>query len=112
MSQKFGIENIKNVLKLGIGLGEGVALSLEDGKFTTGDITNFLPATLSIPAAVGSFGKLKDELKDLDETERTELVEWVKDEFDIPQDQVEEKIEKGLELAIGLLDYGLSFKKA
>lgn len=78
-------EAIKFVIELGNGLGE----SLEDDKFTFGDLANFLPAMMAVPAAFGGINKIPSELDDLDETERLDLVEFVRSELDIEQDKAE-----------------------
>jgi len=39
------------------------------------------------------------------------LVEWAKEEFDIPQDDIELTIEQGVTLAVQLLSFVIKLKK-
>lgn len=109
--KKFGIQETKDLAKCGIELGEGFAVSLKDGKMSFSDLTNFFGAVYAAPAAISGISQVPAELKDLDEAEKAELVQFVCDEFSIPQADAEVKIEKGLKLGVAIAEYVASFIK-
>lgn len=101
-----GIENLKIAVVAVINLGEKIEKNLaDDGKIS-------LAEALSVGA--GSFGDvirliksgnaIKQEFIDLDDQERIELVDLVKEELDLNNDKVEIIIEKAVELLVNLED--------
>lgn len=101
-----GIQDLKDVVAFGAKFGNGIGESLsDDGKITLGDMANFMPAVLSVPAALEGIENIPAEIKDLDEAELVELVAFVDEEFDIPQDDAEEFIEESLHVASVVLAY-------
>lgn len=82
-------KELKEAIKFVIELGNGLGKSLEDDKFTFGDVLNFLPAVIAVPAAFGGISEIPNELNDLDETERLDLIEFVRSELDIEQEKAE-----------------------
>jgi len=99
MSGEFGTENLKKCL----------AVIVESGN-VAGDIVAMGPSAkwyqkVALCANVldeifdltkVDFKVVIPELKDIDESEKTDLIEWGKEKFDIPQDEVEAVIEEGL----------------
>ena len=107
--EKLGIEEVKLALGLGISVGELVE-SLADG-IGLSDIGKLVSVVKHAPSAISSIksGKIIPELKDLDEAEKTELKDYLKEEFDLSDDNLEAKIEAGLFVVIdlcGLLKIG------
>lgn len=107
--ERIGIDNLKIALVAAINFGESIEKNLDDGKIT-------LAEALGIGA--GHFGdivrvlkngtKIKAEFLDLDESERLELVELVKDELDLNNEHIEVIIEKAIEMLLsieGLINY-------
>ena len=97
-----GIQQTKDVLKTAALIGNGVGISLQDGKFDLSDLTNFVNALISLPTAVDGITEVPTELKDLDPAERTELLNYFSQEFDIPHDKTEEAIEDHIEFLFAL----------
>lgn len=101
-----GIQETKDVIIFGASLGNAIGESLEnDGKITLGEYTNFIPALLKVPAALTGITDVKAELLDLDETEKVELIEFVKSEFDIADDAAEEFVESTVTVALEFFNY-------
>ena len=97
-----GIEETKDLAKFIVELAEGGAKALEDKKFSLSDIQHFVSAVGALPAAIAGIGQIPAELKDMDVLERQELVDFIKAEFDIPQDNVEEIAEAALDVCIDI----------
>lgn len=106
-----GIENLKVVAKFGIDLGEKAASVLADGKMTGNEVFELLPVLMSIPGILQKKDAIVAEFKDLSTDERAELNAFIQLEFDIPNDQLETKIEKGLTAVVAVLDLVTAFQK-
>jgi len=102
-SENIGIKDLKELIGLGLHIGMGYANSIKDGKWTAGDFFNFIPAVTCIPNAVDGFDNVAKQLLDVDETEKEELKKFVEDEFNIPNDNIEQAIEKGLLMGITIV---------
>lgn len=100
-----GIENLKKAGKFGVSLGMQFEEATADEKFTWTDLFGFFDELIQIPGIVNNRAAIVAEFKDLDETERNELLEYLKDEFNLDNDTLEAKIEKGLDIAFALLSY-------
>lgn len=78
MTELYGIKETQEV----IGVVLDVALATvsaftDDGKFTTADLTKYLPAIMEIPEAIAGCTMLPAELKDFHEGEMEELKAFV-----------------------------------
>ena len=93
-----GTKELKEVLSFVAELGNAVGKSLEDGKVSFVDARHFINAFSSAGAAVDGLDKVLAELKDLDQVEAQQLVDHVKMELDLADDDLERKIESGFEL--------------
>lgn len=98
--QLYGVANLKKLLKFGFGTTEQIAEALKDGKFTWPEAFGFVDEISEIPGVVKAIPDVMKELSELSEEETTELHEFAKSEFDIPNDAVEEFVEDGLIWAI------------
>jgi hypothetical protein len=96
------MKELKEVLCFAVCLGNAVGESLKDGELTYGDAMNFWEPLSKLDEAADGIESVVDELKNMDEAKAAELVLFVKDELDIPQDGIEEVIEAGLDLALGV----------
>lgn len=106
-----GIENLKAVAKFGIELGEKAADALADGKITASEAFGFLPTLMAIPDILSRKDAIVAEFKDLSGDERYELNAFIQAEFDIANDALENKIEKGLNAVVAVLDLVSAFQK-
>ena len=104
MSQ-YGTDSIKDGLALLFSLGEGCEKALADGKFNLADLPHFVDAVTKLPAAITNASKIPKELWDLDDAEVDDLYQWAQTEFDIADDVLEVRIEKGIRLAAQLIQY-------
>ena len=91
-----GIQETKELLEFGFKLQQGIVNSLEDGKMTGMDLPSFFPAIMSSTKGIGGIQKVGAELMDLTEEEKQELLTFVREKFDLPDDQLEELIEDTL----------------
>jgi len=98
MSDLHGTEEIKKALGVLIDLGMGVEDALEDdGKVKFMELVGIISGeALDIVSVIKNAGELKAELKDWDEEEREEVLEWAVERFDLDNDVAEKVIEKCL----------------
>jgi hypothetical protein len=106
-----GIKETKDVLKFAISLGEAIDLSLADGKFGIEDLGNMIAPMVSAGEAFAGIDQVKAELSDLDQAERDELVQYAKDELQLSNEGLEQKIEAALKMAADIHKFVLMFKK-
>jgi len=97
-----GIEELKDVVKSGLDIGQ----ALSDG-VQIGDLT----ALLSLPAAITGISDVPAEIEDMDADEKVELFEFVQANFDIPNDRLEEVIEKAIIVVLDIYKIFLIFKE-
>lgn len=91
---RLGIDEVKDVVRLGCSMGNAISKSLEDGQFNLGDLTNFIDPAMKIPAAVEGFDLVDDQLLDMDDQEQAELQTMVQEEFNIPSAKAEEIVDR------------------
>lgn len=101
MSEK-GIKEISELVKLLAEIGNGAGKAAEDGKVSWSDALFFSKAVMSAPAAIIGIDEVYSELKDLSAQEKDQLKAQLQSDFDIPQDNVEEVVEKVLGAALHL----------
>jgi hypothetical protein len=97
------IASLKSLVSVGAALGSVAGATMEDGKVDVKDLA-LLPRLIPVfPALLAiDFAQAIPEAKDLSESEALELVALYKAEFDIPQDDLEVKIETVLSLCVRL----------
>ena len=95
-----GIKETKELVKAMLMLGNSAGMALADGKFDWSELGLFVAPLGSLPAALSGLQDLPKEWQDMDDSERDELMKYVQDEFDIPQDNIEEMVEKALQAGI------------
>ena len=100
--KKYDIKETKEMLAAVFTLGNAVGKSLEDGKIGFDDFANFIPVLPKLGTAIANSDQIPKELKDLDKEEVEEIKAFIKEEFDISNDALEEMIEKGLDLIVTL----------
>lgn len=108
---KLGIDKVKLVLSLGMSFGKQIETAAADNKFDWKDIPGFIPLFLQVQPVVEAGKEAAAQAVDLDHAERTELNEWAQDEFDLKNDEVEEKVEASLDFAISILIMYAVWKK-
>ena len=100
--QKFGIENLKKIVAFGCDLTKQINQSLEDGWQWT-DAISFVDEIATIPGVVKSIPAVKQELSELSLAEREELLNYIVEKFDIPNDKVEAFVEHAVAIAISMV---------
>jgi hypothetical protein len=106
-----GIDNLKKLVKFSLDLSEQVVESTKDGWNWLTDPFSFLDELSQVPGVAKSWPAIKAELADLSPAERTELLEYIKSEFDIPDDKVEIFVENALQQAASLITLVEEFRK-
>jgi len=101
----FSIDETKDAIAFIASFGNAMGQSLEDGKFELGEYINFIPSLIKLPEAISGINKLPDELRNITDEERAELLAFIKDQLDLPQDATEELLEDSLETAIVVFGY-------
>jgi hypothetical protein len=88
------IQEIKNVVGLGIGVAELVD-SVADG-VSLGDVFSVVGVLKSVKPAIDAIkgGKLLDQYASLTQAEKEDLAKWFDAEFDIKNDKVELVVEQ------------------
>ena len=96
-----GIKELKDVVYSGLKIGEALSdgVGIED-----------IGALTSLPAAIAGITDVPAEIADLDEAEAEELKQYVKDNFDIPDDQLEAFIEKAVATVVQVYGLYIAFK--
>ena len=103
--ETLGIDNIKKALKFAGTLTDSIVIALKDDGKIKG--MEFFQIAMTLPGLVPvlrNVNEIVDEYYDLDLNEMEELKVYFKEEFDIPNDKVEEKIEKAFNLILALGD--------
>lgn len=103
-----GIKDLKEIVIFFCRFGNAVDASLEDGKVSITDATNFYKPLKAIPDAYDGASNAFVQFKDMDAVEKKELVDTVVLELDLTFDVVEEIIE---EIISSALDFYLNYKK-
>jgi hypothetical protein len=104
------LKETKEVLDFVISLGEALASSLEDGSLTVSDMINFWEPVSSVASAVDGFEDVLTEIQSLTGDDLEHLADYIEDEFDIHDDDLEQRIEDGLDVAVKLLKFVAAFR--
>ncbi|AHZ84634.1 hypothetical protein Bb109J_c1944 [Bdellovibrio bacteriovorus] len=93
--------NVKILLACVLALGTSVtAAKANDGKVDLKDFPLFLNPLTQLPAAITAGPAALEEYKNATPEQRDELTQWVRSEFNIENDKVEQKIEAAIQIAI------------
>lgn len=99
------LKETKEVVDFIISFAEALAASLNDGHLSVTDAIHFWEPISNISDAVEGFEDVLEEIKHLSEDDMHDLCEYIIEEFDIDQDDVEEMIEKALQTGVTLLTF-------
>jgi len=106
-------KNVYEVVGFVIALGNAFGEALEDGKLSIADALVFWEPLSELGEAVNDFNRVGDEyrtmLKSPDELQA--LVDWTKEEFDVPEDNVEAIIEEAITAGLAILKFVAKVKK-
>ena len=102
MPELLGIDNLKKLVKFSCDLTKQINTSGADG-WSWSDGLSFLDEAMQIPGIAKSFPEISKEITDLSAAEREELSEYLQDEFDIPNDEIEAAIENSVMQVLSLV---------
>lgn len=105
------MKETKELLALGIALANGVAAALEDGKVDWKDALKLVPVAKRIKDGLAGLENIDDEIQEMSDDDSAELVAWAREEFDIPNDDVEQIVEAALDTALSLVRTAMLLKK-
>ena len=106
-----GIDNLKKAIVAVINLGEKIEKNLsDDGKISLAEALGIGTSSFGdVVKIIKSGHEIKDEFLDLDDQEREELIDIVKEELDLENDKIENIIEKSVEFLVQLEELIQSF---
>ncbi len=99
---KVGFEETKQVLDAMISLGKGIERSLEDDKITIMDIPNFIEFLTLIMPAIEGVENVPFEFKVADPEQIAQLKEYLNENLDLDDDQLEQFIEDAFKVALDI----------
>lgn len=97
-TETYGIETLKDAVHLAIAIPFQIAKTVKQ-KFQLFDILGFFDELKELAAVVKERDTISLELKDLSSAEKEELLAYVKEEFDIPDESLELFVENALSWA-------------
>ena len=95
-----GLKETKEVLDLVITLGKGIEASMEDDKITLGDLPNFFNVLFQIVPAIEGIDQVPMEFKLASDEEAEELKQYLRDELDLQDDEMEAFIEEAFNVVL------------
>lgn len=108
--EKLGMTETKELVSFILSLGNGIGASLEDGKIGVSDVSNFFGAMTLAGPALSGVNAIPGELSDMDDAEKEDLLAFVNEKFDIPQDNIEASIERSLRIGVDIAALIADFK--
>lgn len=93
-----GIEELKKVLAALVAVGMKVEQVTEDGFQVLSDSLALLPNVMDLVLVIKDGKDAWMQFNDLDDAERDEVLTFIKDKFDLDDDEVEDVVETGLDL--------------
>lgn len=104
-NEKLGVEGIKKVLAFPLSLHMAFEAANADGKINVADIGLLMNPVMKLTGAIPMAKQAFEEIKDLDEVERADIMQWSQAEYDISDDVLEEKVEAGIDLALAVAKF-------
>lgn len=110
-----GISETKEVLAFVFSLGKATAAAMEDGDLSWSDALKFIEPLQKIGPAIDNIEDVIIEVQDIDEQEFAELINFVRDEFDLSSivddvEQIEMYVEDALNAGVEILKVIRMFK--
>jgi len=104
LKHMLGIEKLKDTCVTLINIGEGLDSRLEDGKLSIMEIATLLPKLWGIKNIITDAAEIWAEMVDLDPLEQRELGELIAEELDLNNDNLEEIVNKCVEILYSIKD--------
>jgi hypothetical protein len=86
-------------------MGEAIADSYADGKITVMDVSHFIGVFSKIGPALEGISDIPEELSDLEDHEVADIMAYCSEEFDIEDDELEEKIEAAFKIGLNIAKF-------
>lgn len=112
-TETYGIDTLEQAVDLAIAIPFQAAKTVKD-RFQLFDILGFIDELKDLAAVIKNRKQIGLEIKDLSLDERQQLIQRIKDKFDIPNDKLEFFIEKALSWAdstVALIEEVKTLKK-
>lgn len=103
MSEERGIKETKEVLYFIFSFSKAFQESMADGDFDWYDAKNFVEPLRALGDAIDDIYDVIPEVQDLSAEEMQELSEYIKENFDIEDDDLEASIEKAIDTGVELM---------
>lgn len=100
-----GVDGIKALLAFPLAVHMAYDKAKSDGTIDITDAAFLVDPLMKAIPAFQLVQQALDELKDLDETERGDVLAWAKAEYDIADDELELKVEKALGVALSIAEF-------
>lgn len=107
MTEKLGIENLKELVTLGAGLHRAYNAAKADGKIDFADTGHLIPLIPVINPALQDIDKVDDEIKDLDANEAEQLLVHARNELNYLGED-----DKLLEIIVTFIAAGIAIARA
>jgi hypothetical protein len=107
-----GIENLKKALGLVLHLVDKIDDVTQDGWQWLTDSLALVPTLIEIPGIVKNGKAIWEEVQDLDDAEREELLQFAKEELNLNDDEVEDVVESAFDILDAIADLALKIKEA
>lgn len=105
-----GIIQTKEMVSFGIGFAAAVDKALEDG-FSWPDLFSLVPSLTEFPKALDGADEILDELYDMDNEEKAELVKVI-EELELRSEKSEELCEQSLIVVVEIAKLVLMIREA
>jgi len=109
MTDKYGIKETEELIVFIAELGNGIGNAVVDKKWSIGDLIHFVPALKAAIPAFSGIDQVPLEFWDLSEEEQGKIKQRLAEEFDIPEDEAEEFVERAFNIAMDIMDFVKDF---
>ena len=99
------LKETAEMLAFALALGNKLGQASTDGVIDFKDMALFLGPMLKLTEALNGADKIPGELRSMTSEDQALLEAYVIDNFDIPQDKIEERIEQGLAFGMAAFKY-------
>jgi len=103
---EYGIKETKELLEFGFKMQKAIVAAASDGKVDLTDAPLFFPPLMASVKAFGGIQGVSAELLNLDDVEKKELLDFARESFDLPDDQLEMLIEDTIAEILDLVKLG------
>lgn len=100
-----GTKELKELLALPLSIHMAYDLAMADGKLDLADLALLMGPAMKIGPALQGIDKVPGELKDMDDAEKKDVLDWAKTMYNISDDVLEKKVEDALGLALHIAQF-------